>query len=171
MELKIGDIILSYERSIFSWIVSKFTRSKYSHSSLYLGNNEYISAIPFKNVCIRNISTIKHFDVYRVKDIDEQKILNIVEFCKERLDSKYDFLQVLILFYRKLTDKLKIYSNDPNDNKYVCSELISEAFASEGIIFNKYIENTFPGTISDSELIEFICSEKDLIPNDKNKKD
>jgi len=158
MELKRGDIIMSYEKSITSWIVAKFTKSKYSHVGVYLGNNEYISAVPFKSVCITKTDTIKYFDVYRMKEITKEQIDKVIEFCESKINAKYDFMQCILLFYRKVSGKLKKNNSDPNENKYECSELIGEAFASQGIKFCEHIENTFPGTIADSDLTEFICS-------------
>jgi len=155
-----GDLILSYENSFFSWFVRLMTKSEWSHVGIYEENGTFISSVPFSGVCEKCLKDVNHYAVYRVKGLSKLQADKAVEFCKERLGKGYDFLQIILLGYRLLTDKLDVNAGDPHPDQYVCSELISEAFASVGIHFGKIVDNALPKAFAESDLVTEILVAK-----------
>ena len=146
--LKPGDLILSSEDSLSSWVVQKVTNSLWSHVGVYTGDGNFISAVPFQGVCLKALTKVDRYGVYRVKGLDDNQRAQVVRFCVERVGWPYDFVQILLLGWRIFTDRLKTNAGDPYPTKYVCSELVAEAYASVGVFFGKIVDNVLPGTIA-----------------------
>jgi len=159
-DLRPGDLILSYEHSFFSWFVRVMTHSKWSHVGIYTGKDKFISAIPFSGVCEKDLKGVDHYAIYRVKGLTSDQAKKVIAFCKERLGDGYDFFQIILLGYRVMTDKLDKNDGDPHPDQYVCSELVSEAFASIGIYFGKIVDNALPGEFADSDLVDEVLVKK-----------
>lgn len=123
---------------------------------MYNGEGKFISAVPFEGVCEKKLDSIEDKAVYRLKTVTDAQRKAICQFCRERLGCPYDFVQVILLAYRIFTDQLKSNAGDPHPNQYVCSELVAEACASQGIYFGKVVDNVLPQTIAKSELVERI---------------
>jgi hypothetical protein len=153
-ECKTADLILSWESTFFSWIVRKITRSQWSHASVCIDSSEVVSAVPLEGVRISPLWSIANKAVYRVKNLNKLDAELVASFCKAKVGSKYDYVQALLLGYRILTDKLDVNKGDPSEKRFVCSELVAEAFATVGIFFGKIVDNALPATLANSPLVE-----------------
>ena len=146
-----GDLVLSYEHSFFSWVVRTVTRSKWSHVSIAIDDKSIVSAVPLSGVSESPLPT-ERCAIYRLTGVPQEKRLKMVSFCVERMGAPYDYIQALLLAWRIFTDTIKTADGDPCKDRYLCSELISEAAASEGIHFGHIVDNVLPETIAASEL-------------------
>lgn len=176
-----GDIILSYENTIFSKSVRWITNSEWSHVSIYAGTlccvnkiwripdsetlqtiefgddvkfvkDCVIGAVPNKGVSFAKLFTIENKAIYRIENLPNDEIKKVIYFALSKLGHPYDYYQCLLLFYRILANALTTYRGDPNPDKFICSELVARAFGSIGIEFGSIIDNVLPETIAASPL-------------------
>lgn len=127
MKLKKYDIILCKNSNTFiSLLIRFFTKDKYSHSQLYLGDNHIIDTLYPKGVTIKHINrSLGYFDVFRYKyDITQRQSEKIDEFIQKKLNTKYDLIELFMQIF-KIDGGYK--------NEYTCISLIIEAFKYAGI--------------------------------------
>lgn len=131
MTLNKYDIILKKNaKNIIQKIICKVTKDKYFHAEVYLGNYIICDAMP-NGVKIRTFdSSLKEFDVYRYKyTITSAQHKKIEEFIQKSINSKYDFVQLI----------LQAFNLDfGHPKKYICIELVIEAFRYAGIPMGKW---------------------------------
>lgn len=131
-KLKKGDIILTRNKKIVSWLIRIFTWSPYSHAAIYVGENSYMEAIGC-GVHARNIlrETFVHkrdVVVLRTNEYDNQQIEQIIDFVRFRHGMAYSVFDAItsgisIIFGIKLPFKM-------HSNQTFCSQLVASAFAS-----------------------------------------
>lgn len=120
------DIILKKNaKNIIQKIICKVTKDKYFHAEIYLGNYIICDAMP-NGVKIRTFdSSLKEFDAYRYTGtITSEQYEKIEEFIQKSINSKYDFIQLLL-------QALNLDLGHPK--KYICIELVIEAFRYAGV--------------------------------------
>lgn len=120
------DIILKKNgKSPISKLICLFTKNIYHHAEIYLGNYIICDAMP-NGVKIRTFdSSLGEFDVYRYNGtITSEQHKKIEEFIQKSINSKYDFLQLIL-------QALNLNFGHPK--KYICIELVIEAFKYAGI--------------------------------------
>ena len=149
-----GDIILSRESTMASWVIRKATSSEWSHVGLFFNQTDFISAVPFKGVCVQNISVVKTSAVYRLKGITEDQREALRTFVFSKMGTPYDMRQVFLLGWRILTNTINKHGDDPTPTKYECMEFVAEAYNSIGVQFGKYVDNLLPNMIVNSPLLE-----------------
>lgn len=126
MQLQKYDLILKKNgKSPISKLIHFFTKDIYNHSEIYLGNYIICDAMP-NGVKIRTFdSSLEEFDVYRYKGtITSEQHKKIEEFIQKSINSKYDFLQLILQAFNL---------NFGHPKKYICIELVIEAFKYAGI--------------------------------------
>lgn len=153
MFVRCGDIMVSRQNTIISKIICFITRSEWSHTSIYLEDDIIISSVPLKGVCFGKVTDGKVRKYYRIKDIDNEKSKLIANYAVSKLGKPYDFIQAIVLGCRIIFDKVLKRGKDYSPDKFICSELVAEACASQGVFFGKYVDNVLPSVIANSELV------------------
>lgn len=156
MALQRGDIIVSREDTFSSWLMRVVTQSAWSHASLYVDNMLIVSSVPFCGVSVTSLHDVRTWKAYRVKNITDAQRDGATMYATDRIGRPYDFLQALLLGYRLLSDTIDVNDGDPSPDRYVCSELVAEAYASQGVVFGKIVDNVLPGVLAKSPLVEEI---------------
>lgn len=131
MQLKKYDLILKKNgKSAISKLIHFFTKDIYNHAEIYLGNYIICDAMP-NGVKIRTFdSSLGEFDVYRYNGtITSEQYKKIEEFIQKSINSKYDFLQLILQV---------LNLNFGHPKKYICIELVIEAFIYAGIPMPKW---------------------------------
>jgi uncharacterized protein YycO len=126
MQLKKYDIILKKNGTHpISKLIHFFTQDIYNHSEIYIGNYHIIDAMP-NGVKVRNLDcSLGEFDAFRYKGtITKAQGEKIEEFLQKNINTKYDFLQLIF-------QALNLNIGSPR--KYICIELVIEAFRYAGI--------------------------------------
>lgn len=126
MQLKKFDIILKKDGKHFiSKLIHFFTQDIYNHSEIYIGNYHIIDAMP-NGVKVRNLDcSLGEFDAFRYTGaITKNQAEKIEEFLQREINKKYDFMQ---LIFQALN------LNIGNPRKYICIELVIEAFKYAGL--------------------------------------
>lgn len=126
MQLQKYDLILKKNgKSPISKLIHFFTKDIYNHAELYLGNYIICDAMP-NGVKIRTFdSSLKEFDAFRYTGtITSEQHKKIEEFIQKSINSKYDFVQLIL-------QALNLNFGHPK--KYICIELVIEAFRYAGV--------------------------------------
>lgn len=164
-QVNAGDIIMVGNRSWLGIAIRLITRSRWNHCGVFISSTEVIEAT-YKGVFQSNVSKFLDmaknghgcYNIYRVKTIDENQMNTVIKFVQNQLGAKYDnmqFARVLLMLLLKIPRKIQFH--DPA-RKWLCSELVAEAFEAAGILFSNKIkpDNTIPGDISKSSIVEKI---------------
>jgi hypothetical protein len=122
-----GDVIFSRPRGPIGWIISKVSRSPYSHVSLAIDSNTVIEADRFVKSRFADLSYDKEVHhVYRLRDITEEQRQRIVEVASTFTGIEYNYSKIVSLFLRLVFNVMKSPFN--NANKLICSDIIDKAF-------------------------------------------
>jgi len=147
--LKPGDIIMSTTDSLGSRFIRWFTGSKYSHASIYNGSGKIIHAVALEGVCTRWCEDLEKqcsvFDAYRWERATDAQRMQIVSFATSKIGYGYDYWHLIILAYRILKRTLGLSAGDYSPDRFVCFELVAEAYNSAGLELAKIPDN-FIGT-------------------------
>lgn len=149
-KLNPGDVILYKSYGIIGRTISFITRSPYSHVALAVDEDTVLESDRFINTRLSDIHSRKVVHhVYRVNGITEEQQRNAVNYAMETIGTKYDYLQILGLFFRYVF-RLK-YLTFNSYNKFICSENIDYAFIRADIP-RKDLEHLLD--VSPQELLE-----------------
>jgi len=118
-------IIFTADRSIESWLIRFFTRSKFSHCAIVdcfsntIIDSDFskggVTEYEFKNVILRS-TLYEEFDLPCAPN-------TIIELVRTQIGKPYDILAVILLPFRRSWE---------DDTKWFCSELIAWAFKEVG---------------------------------------
>lgn len=165
MKMQKGDIILVADRSyrdgkfnkIWSFFVGIIQRSKYSHVGIAVDSKMIIEAIASGVVCREN--KYSHYDVYRIKDITLDQINRMVEFAQSEVGDAYDWKALIYLGWLYITFRKDQANAWQDENKWLCSELISYIARSVGYILWPHCSDdagVAPENIADSALTYYV---------------
>lgn len=155
-QLKTGHIFFSSGSYTFSGIIQRLTKSVWSHVAIVykdeeLGRVMILEAEP--GVGIRLIPLSKYIRDYKGTkrpykgeivlsqfnfDLEHEKLNKAISFGLDELTRPYDNYEIVRIMFRIL---FRIGKREKNRN-YICSELVRDAFAKAGVIFqmtNTYI--------------------------------
>lgn len=150
--LQPGDVILSKNAGIATFLIRWWTKSPYTHVDVYVGDLYGVSlavgAGPvfggvFSKVRAVLVDNITSYEVFRTK-LNEEQRTKISRFLISRIGGAYSYKMFFLYGYRSLMGKLGIYKNDPFPEEWVCSELAAYAFDSVGITVGESPVNTVP---------------------------
>jgi uncharacterized protein YycO len=147
--LKTGYIFFSSGSYAFSGIIQKLTKSVWSHVAIIykdeeLGRVLVLEAEP--NVGIRLIPLSKYIKDYKGKkrpykgqvviakfnfEMEKPKLNKAISFGLDELTRPYDNWEIIRIMTRIL---FRIGKREKNKS-YICSELVRDAFAKAGVIF------------------------------------
>lgn len=131
MKLQPYDIILKKNsKNLISKLIYKVTDDIYNHSEIYIGNFLICDAMP-NGVKVRCFdSSLKEFDAYRYyRELTEKEKSDIEEFLQKAINSKYDFIELLLQLFHIKKKK---------DKKYICISLIVDAFAYANVEIDEW---------------------------------
>ncbi len=167
-EFQTLDILLYRGRGFSAWFIKALTRSKYSHvaivvnPSINLGiesNTGHQAGVRAFDLRKLNMSSV---DAFRLKSqyVVDSKV--VISYLVDHLGAKYDYLGVFFLGILKLLSLLTFMLWRPHNwwqrrQDYFCSELVWEAFASDGIDIVPQTgagDITSPGDIASSNMVE-----------------
>jgi len=125
-----------------SWRIQKATRSKWNHAALMLDDDILIEAVKV----IRAIPLSYYSDdkdkyeikVLRYPELSETQKEDIAKWAKFRLNEKYDWTAIIRMRLALYVGGLigaKFMLDNINDNQWICSEFIQEAYRQAGIGF------------------------------------
>ena len=142
------DIISTWDNSLISKLIRLITKSKVSHTAI-MYDNKFIIESSFFGVRIVHIDNFKsrcNFYVSRIRyGLNEDETVKIISYLQSKYKYKYDFLQLFTIGLHKLFG-IKILNNH---QKYICSELIWEAY-----------------NYADIEIVPQVDESDDVIPSD-----
>lgn len=129
--LRVGDLVMYKPKGLLGWIISKISKSDYSHVAVVLGNNTIFEANKFIKSRIVKLDYDKEIHhIYRLSDLTKWKKQKIISKAHKYIGVKYDYLQVIGLFFRLVFNKHDTFNNL---NKFICSEVIDKIYIEAGI--------------------------------------
>ena len=151
-ELQDGDILLTKQKGIFSWLIRYFLDSPYSHAIILYNKTAYIHALTKNGVQIGNVQRLKFNDINDINIIRlKQDIQNRSKIIKEACSyasrqaaRPYSYINALKnapLFSKKLSFSknillslfnnkfIKLKSLQELENYSYCSQLVARAYS------------------------------------------
>ena len=161
--IKAGNLIFVRDETFLSWIIRTITKSYYNHIAILISETEVLEALP-NGVFITPLSSYEdrefsHKLEYRIFEVDgmtKEQVYKVIEFSKKEVGKKYDFLQLVSIYFFYLFGIPKKYEPIDVTEAWICSELVAEAFEYAGIKFSNDInsDNMTPKDILNSNLLK-----------------
>lgn len=168
--LKEGDILLMrpdcdymWYKYPVAWIILFATKSTWSHAAIYDGDNLVLESTG-AGVSINNMMLteryIKDYRFIALRFKDSKKQEQFIKVARSKVGRKYDFIQA---FFTGLSDilydsfkardiRLSDSSFDTN-NRYFCSELVSDSLFESGINIQNFARVNRSKTLPDDLLM------------------
>lgn len=153
--LETGDILLFKSNSLYSKLISWFTKSKYTHVAIALSEHLIIEA-NFR-VSINPVINCKNYDVFRIKGgLSEIQKLRMYKFLIKQNKKIYDFLQIIGYIIMALFGG---YNKLNSPHYVICSELADIAYNFIDYDIRKDIKlgDVTPADIAKSKLLIKVC--------------
>ncbi|QDP42869.1 enoyl-CoA hydratase/carnithine racemase-like [Bacillus phage vB_BmeM-Goe8] len=132
VKIEPGDVIFYRPTGFIGWLVSKITKSEYSHVSLAIDSYNIVEADRFIKSRISNLYFVEEVHkVYRLRNVTSEQQHKIVQNTLTMVGAGYDYKQIYGLFMRLVFKRETSVFNTAN--KYICSEIIDYAFQMSDI--------------------------------------
>jgi uncharacterized protein YycO len=133
----------SAEFSIFSWLIKKVLKTKYSHAyvrlhdeltnidMVYQASGPYVN---FQNMddFVKSETIVREYPI----SVTEETYAKVMSFCEKKVGKPYALRNIFAIFIYHLTGK-KILKSDKDECKFICSELVAEILEICGILDKK----------------------------------
>jgi hypothetical protein len=130
-----------------SKLISKVTKSPYTHVALVLDEFHLVEADWYHPLAIRHIVyRTGDYDIYRPQNLTEKQKAKIKAYIYETINSGYDYKLVMSHLFKYFGGKLL-----DNPSRFDCSEWIDLAFLYSGYDF---LPNVAFSTITPAELVK-----------------
>lgn len=154
-EIKPADIILVSGTGKISKLIEEIENSKFSHSAIYVKNNELIEAEGIRKV---GYQVLDYYDeratVFRCDILTNKQRNKIVEYVIKTIGYHYDFRLLFLELISYLFDILIPYKGDKDSR--ICSTLVVDAYRSVGVDLCLGIGYPSPKDVSESELLRVV---------------
>jgi uncharacterized protein YycO len=136
MRFQQGDAIFILSKSWFPRTIALTSNSRYSHVGLVIedGDGDKVKIIeskPFLKLAIRCFSLQNEVcDCYRLRGNHSQELKLAVEYAKQKIGLKYNYLQFANLYFHVNFNKKRAL---PQNKKLVCTSLIDLCYYHSGI--------------------------------------
>ena len=148
-KFKSCDIVSTYDNSIISKLIRYISKSTVSHTAI-MYDEKFVIESWISGVRIISIEDLKkrcNFYVSRCELTDLQSKI-ITTYLQNKYKSKYDLLQLLTIALHKIFG-IKILNNH---QKYICSELVWEAYTQIGMEIAPQVDES--DDVTPKDLIE-----------------
>ncbi len=132
VEIREADVIFYRPKGFIGKVISKISKSEYSHVSIAVGDGVVLEATRFVKSRLSGLTYDKEIHhVYRLNNLSPKDVETIVQNALTLQGVKYDYKQIVGMFFKVLFNLEKSPFN--NLNKFICSEIIDKAFIMSGI--------------------------------------
>lgn len=134
-----GDIILVRNKGMLFDKIRNAMNSEYDHVGIMITENTLIDATPTTGVAVRSLEVFDGLDTqtYRLRNMYRPNIDKMVEYCLDKVGSKYDIIQTICLYFLMILGIKKTLNPIDIGNAFVCSELIAQAATFSGFNFDE----------------------------------
>lgn len=128
--LKVGDVILTADKTFSSYMVRLGTLGRFSHASIYLGRT-VIEATPDGVFSVNPQRILRadnnHIAVYRHKTgLSKEQVRKLIEYAHSKVGSLYAFSETVLMQVRS-----KLGTGETK--KLFCSRLVAKAYQYAGV--------------------------------------
>jgi hypothetical protein len=157
-----GDYAVVRTSGLVGWAIRVFTRSKWNHAFLYLGNGRIIESRAagatireLKEYGPQNLTAINWGD-----RIDEDTRHRIILFGEKLQGVPYGFLDIAVLAFACFGIRNRwIDARINRQDRLICSQLVDKAYAAAGFqLFNdgRMPSEVTPGDLGERPQVDFI---------------
>lgn len=166
--LQVADVILSTTSAAVSKVIKAGTGGSYSHTMLYVGDGKVVEAVA-NGVVHRSIKLATNGALYahafRLKDMTGDQAAKIAAYAIGKVGGSYAFggvfggsgvisilsapTQPFLHFARWGSNKIK--QGVGSHRTYFCSELVEDAYESQGLTVSRY----YPSMTNPSDIWEY----------------
>jgi len=136
MKLEVGDVV-AYKGSdgLFSSIIKRITKSKYSHLGIFIGSGLLVEADGYTNrVRYRPMSEYKNsLDIFTCKQLTDKDRQKICDYAISQIGDRYSYFLTLWMGVKFLFHVLLPYIDTKSSKN--CSELVNLAYDSINLRF------------------------------------
>jgi len=166
-DVKRGDILLMCNNSLLGRIISKVTKSIYTHSEIYIGGGDCIGATNKLGWGVRvrplkwNIKRFYRIDIFRYPNLSEERAEKVIQHAFKHVGEKYN-IWLLLLFPINFLLPDKWRNPLAFKKAKICSQLVTESFRKVGIdlVPKKDESQESPSDIAKSKLLRWIGAYK-----------
>lgn len=147
-----ADILAFEAEGIISKLVGLVTKSKITHIGILKDEHFFIESV-ITGVKFTEITYVnRNYHILRNPELNDIQRQDIIKFVINKINYKYDFKLFIGIGLKKI---FGINTKWNDTNKYICSELIYEAYKSVGIdlIPCAKPEDMTPGNIYNSSML------------------
>jgi hypothetical protein len=147
-----ADIIACYPTSWFSYLIQKITKKDITHIAISI-DDKYVMETSYNGIKMSKLEDVGKYKILRCKYLTYAQKKGIVEYVKDKVDVKYDFILILNIFLEKL---FRIDLDWHDKQRLICVELVINAYKSQGIDLLPDIEfdDIVPGDLDTSKELE-----------------
>ena len=157
-----GDVLLFHKRtwSLMTWLIHVFTKSRWNHAAMYLGEGKYVEATS-GGVSVSTFS--EHFMTDGAADDDKHDLIvalrvvgmydddddrdDVLAFAAGRVGTRYGYFNAFFNGLRHVfPGRIQIKFGD----SVICSELVAEALERAGFDFLKDSALVSPGDLGEA---------------------
>ncbi len=161
-QIRDGDVLLFQGTSLFSRLIRRFTRSRYSHSGLAVWWNDRLFVLEATEPEVRAMPLsilVGHYprvDLYELRTKVDR--LRVVQAAQDQLGKKYAVWGI-VRFARRLLERIHGGPNPrkPPD-KFICSQLVAYALREGGLVVDDRDPDAFvaPEDLAKSPALGFM---------------
>ncbi|MHA1304500.1 MAG: YiiX/YebB-like N1pC/P60 family cysteine hydrolase [Candidatus Heimdallarchaeaceae archaeon] len=159
----IGKLLFVKNNSLIGSWIRRVTNSEYNHVGIFVSKDNIIESrfvgveeTPFSRFKLLKEQKKLDYKIYRIKPEFQKYVDKIIFFVRMQLGKKYDFIQMLALYIFLLFRIKRTIEPIEYGERWLCSELIAEAFEYSGLKIYKEIDSDqiTPGDLLRSDFIE-----------------
>ena len=152
----IGDIYVYDNEGITGKILSWLFKDRHTHVAIQVDDLRVIESTPFGTKM--RLMNNRNCCVLRYRHPTPRQMQRIIQFVRERLNAKYDWKLVIGIALHRL---FGLHTELDDRSRYICTELIIEAFLQVGI---RIVEDTerhlMPEDLIESEYLTLISERR-----------
>ena len=155
--LRIGDIILTSDRTLLSKGIRKVTSGSFSHAMLYVADHSYIHSdgdgVHSGNTQRRLFMAMGDAAVLRLRNPDTSTLERACIYARTQVGKQYSKTEaVRSRTFREATEQSE-YSN-----RQFCSRLVAQAYAYAGVTLVHNTDYCYPSDLGNSQHLEAVAT-------------
>lgn len=153
--LRIGDIILTADKTLLSKGIRKVTGSSFSHAMLYVADHSYIHSdgdgVHSGNTQRRLFAAQGDATVLRLRNPDILAVERACIYARTQIGKQYSKAEAIrSRKFRGTAEQLE------DSNRQFCSRLVAQAYADVGVTLVPNADYCYPSDFANSQLLQVV---------------
>lgn len=140
-----GDILLVRTATLWGWLIRLVTRSEWSHVALYIGDGMIAEIDAFQGAHVSPLA-YDRYQVLRHPAMTEEQAAVAVAWCRGQVGAMYDWGVIVEIGLRIVYG---LHACIDSGRRYICTELVLEAYRAADIDLAPGCDALTPGEFSE----------------------